>query len=335
MSLCFSEWFVESEKAFLFFENEIADYLKSAADEIARIVGNKVVVILGRDAWPLVPLLRYRGVRTQYFLYSRLQIGDPSTKELWLKEVPRRSFVIDTGYAGSIIDDIKKFDPSVKGILLSSDGKYPELKVDGIKINRRDIVDDIEHSPKLINRSKGYKGPYALISSDPASDVGVRDAARNVMKSNQDLLQSAGLPDEVAKKYRNFSGISPKDRIGKDDYLSHWLKVEKGRKGKEKNRLEWHDRWDLVVKAIKEGKKVENWVWRDIPSEIRDELGKKAIIFYYKLKQSLIDAEEEIEKIPSWDVDYLKELQEKIKRRRIRFNKMEDFISGLRYFRYF
>jgi len=136
----FKEWLLKEDE-------EIASYINRAADALASMAGKRTIVILGRDAWPLVPALKHRNANVQYFLYSRLQIGDPSTKETWLREIPRNSIVVDTGYKGSIIDDIKKFDPTIDGILLSRDenSNYPELMIQGEKLSRRDIIDKIEH----------------------------------------------------------------------------------------------------------------------------------------------------------------------------------------------
>ncbi len=64
-----------------------------------------------------------------------------------LKEVAPNSAVIDTGYHGSIINAIKKIDPSASGYLLSSSGAYPQLLKSN---NHSDMVQTIEYYPKLM-----------------------------------------------------------------------------------------------------------------------------------------------------------------------------------------
>lgn len=73
----------------------LADYYRESQME--------ALVLLGRDSWPLVPILREKhGIPAQYFIYSRLQIGDSGTRKAWMEEVQPKSLVFDTGYMGSI-----------------------------------------------------------------------------------------------------------------------------------------------------------------------------------------------------------------------------------------
>lgn len=313
----FCDWLAEEKNYLIIESNDIGEFFSKCADAIAGIANKRTVVILGRDAWPLVPLLRHRNIKTQYFLYSRLQIGDESTKLAWLTEVPRNSLVIDTGYAGSIIDDIRTFDPSAKGILLSSTGKYPELEVP-YRISRRDIVDRIEHVPKLVDRAVGFKYHNALIKPiERDSDVGWRGKAAEVIKRNEELLRSTGLPEDLVQKYKSFTGITPKQRLGHTDFVSHLMKVQKSRERKEKEEKNWHEKWDHVVRLAISNRPFE-WNWSEIPEEVAYHFRDKAVRLYRDVMNKFIRSKIYLDKIPSWDVEYLKEAEERLKRRKLR-----------------
>ena len=58
----------------------LTQILHNVADKIAATVPKESsVVLLGRDSWPLLPVLQDRGVKAQYFLWSRLQQNDRAT----------------------------------------------------------------------------------------------------------------------------------------------------------------------------------------------------------------------------------------------------------------
>jgi len=89
-----------------------AEALRVSADRIDRLIPkDQPIVLLGRDAWPVLPLLKARGRDVQYFMWSRLQNGDTATAKQWLKEVPPHAAVIDTGFSGTILKVIKEVDP--------------------------------------------------------------------------------------------------------------------------------------------------------------------------------------------------------------------------------
>ena len=133
---------------------EAANIISEAMEQIVKeIPEEKTIVVLGRDALPLYPALRNHGRKVQYFLWSRLQEHDEATGEQWLREVGPGAVVIDTGYAGSIPDAIRKIDPTASAYLLSSASQYPQL------LQRHDhsaIVNNLEYFPKLVARSRTY-----------------------------------------------------------------------------------------------------------------------------------------------------------------------------------
>lgn len=312
----FKEWVWE--KGLLLQENaRVADFLNRAADGIARMTKpNQTVVILGRDAWALVPLLKHRGIKVQYFLYSRLQIGDEATKQAWLREVPRKSLVVDTGYAGSIINDIKNFDPTVTGVLLSSKGQYPEVRIDGPKLSHEDIVDEIEHTPKLINRSLTFRGPYVVTTKPKYSDdFGMPTGVKNVVDQNQELLRNAGLPEDIVQQYKKFSGISPKQRLGHEDYITHLMKVgvEREKAGEESKKEEekWKKRWNKVIDLAWKGKKTR-WSWSEVPNQFRYMLSDNVSRALNHLNDLIWKTKNELSDVKPWDTEHLQEVQEKL-----------------------
>lgn len=309
--LFFKEWLIENQ--------EISNYLAQAAQSIAQIVKDKTIVILGRDAWPLVPLLRHMGIKTQYFLYSRLQIGDKTTKEIWLKEVPKGSYVLDTGYMGSIIDDIKKFDPSIKGLLLSSNtNKYSAIPTNLSTSQTTNIVDDIEKFPKIIDRSNGFRGFYATTKKrrNKDDDVDDRSAGINdILNKNQELLKSMNLPDEVVSKYKNFSGISPSQRLGHDNIVTHLMNVdmERDKEIKQNQEMEykWQSKWNKIIKLAHAGQDVY-WNWDNVPDALKSKLAKDSRHIYKKTKDELFDLQRELDRTPAWDKEHIKVLQDRI-----------------------
>ncbi len=329
----FKEWLLEEPMCLpLWLESvdtALVEYLNKCADEIKLLAGNNTVVILGRDAWPLVPLLRFRNVKTQYFLYSRLQIGNQSTKEAWLREVPPHSLVIDTGYAGSIIDDIKTFDPTIEGLLMSSSGYYKQLSTTGY--SRRNIVHDIEHSPKLINRSSNFRGHHVITSkkdrSDDAGGYLSGLSVPDVVAQNKDFLSNLGLPDDYVDNYKKFSGIPPSQRLGHMDLVTHLMDVEKQREpinaeierhAKEIDRkiAKIYKKWDETINTALHGKKFthEHYGWiKDIPWHVLEELKDQYVNWVTNLQDDVDNMEIKLSKMMSWDEDHTEEIKNSIK----------------------
>lgn len=325
----FSEWIKNLQE-----DNRSIDYLQKSADKIAEIVGNKTVVILGRDAWFLVPLLKRRGVKVQYFLYSRLQLGDESTKEAWLREVPKGSYVVDTGYRGTIIDDIRSFDPSVKGLLFSSSNpEYPEIDVpDYNRHHRSDIVGDIEYAPKIIGRSRGFKGDNVIVNkrSYGMDDVdSLSMSVPDVISKNEKTLKDLGLPDEDVETYKKFTGIPINQRIQTPDTFSHLMDVELSRY-KEKQR-DLREKYKSTKKPNKEDIKsflhpiVDNIIktkningYSEIKRHFPQHQQRTAFHYFLQLvNNKLQDSEDDLRKCrnlikstPKWDEDSFKELSE-------------------------
>lgn len=188
---------------------------------------DKPIVILGRDAWPLVPILRERyGLKkVHYFLFSRLQIGDKGTEVQWLKEIPKGALVVDTGYKGSIFDAIKVFDPSIKGVLISSSGKYPQLE---LNIPHKEVVQGIEKMPKIIGRC------VALNSEGKArcpQDTRDKDEVGTLFASEV-ILWNKGLLRELnlSVKWASFTGITARSRVPGGKLKLAYLKAAKSRK---------------------------------------------------------------------------------------------------------
>jgi hypothetical protein len=175
--------------------------------------------LLGRDTWPLLPLLRNRGRDARYFLWTRLQTEDLSTANQWLKEVPPGAAVVDTGFAGSVLDAISKYDNTASGYLLSSSGSYPQLLID-----HPEAVSNIESLPKLVGRSTTYTKHGGAVTKqvnrDEADDdaVDALDHANNIRRwhvghNNQQLLTELGLPAWDVWRYTEYVGLTPKERL--------------------------------------------------------------------------------------------------------------------------
>ena len=142
------------------------------------IPADKTVVLLGRDTWPLVPVLRARGRDVQYFLWTRLQNEDASTMKQWLKEVPLQSAIVDTGFRGTIFDVINKIDPSATGYLMNSETHYRQL----LPFSSSEKVNAIENIPKMIGRSASYTEAGNAVSRQSYRDDG--DQARDFTSRN-------------------------------------------------------------------------------------------------------------------------------------------------------
>lgn len=198
------------------------------------------IVLLGRDCWAIDAILRDRGYKSQYFLWSRLQLaGDKiRTPEAWLKEVPPNSIVIDTGYEGSIFNAIRAIDKTIQigdYFMLHSDspGTYGQLlpkelgSSDSTTSNTRlkdlsqQVANAIEFLPKLQARTRAMSErlghEFALEDSRDTGDtpnarqLGTR---RAVVRLNAEMLQEAGLSPWMRWKFKEFTGGSPADRLG-------------------------------------------------------------------------------------------------------------------------
>ena len=130
--------------------------LKLTADRIDSIIPkDKPIVLLGRDAWPLVPILKERGHDVQYFLWSRINERDEASYRQWMKEVKPGAVVVDTGFSGSIIGWIRERDNTASGLLMSSasDSEYGQI----LSVpDHRYRVRQLEGLAKLINRSRSF-----------------------------------------------------------------------------------------------------------------------------------------------------------------------------------
>lgn len=336
------------------------DYLTSVAYKLKEIVGKRTLVVLGRDAWVLVPLLRKLGVKTHYFLYSRHQYSkirweaefgsdppwDPenheTTKQAWLREVPKGSYVLDTGYAGSIIDDIKSFDPTVKGILISSTGHYPQLEIDSDELPSI-IVKNIEEMPKLTGRSYRYKGDIVL-TKNPKEDLGDVDSDSAVLsmhkkiKKNERVLKDFGLPEKDVEKYKSFTGIPISQRIGSDEITSHLFNVDRQRRTKDYDRYlkQSHKKnltkrfSDLVDDVIEEkiSPKIEKhrkWIDSLILSNESYYIVEKIKEESNRLKEILHHYKYELNNTPKWDKEKFDELSEGEKSTYLKLNALNKF----------
>jgi len=189
--------------------------LETATAIMDDIPKGEPIVILGRDAWPLVPVLRAWGRPTQYFLWSRLQLGDKSTQERWEFEVPRNAWVIDTGYAGSILQDIYKIDPSIKGMLICSESDYwPQLRPG---VDHKNVVENLEYFPKITGRCSGYT-PRGIAICRTLNKGGDCDSYTmtnpDVILGTTGLLRTMYLPESYVQQYARFTGLTPKERLG-------------------------------------------------------------------------------------------------------------------------
>ena len=201
-------------------------------------------MLLGRDAWPVLPLLKARGRDVQYFMWSRLQNGDTATAKQWLKEVPPHAAVIDTGFSGTILKVIKEVDPTSSGYLLSgSFTDFPQI----LGWRAYSKVKSIERIPKLIGRSSTYTSEGNAISKQTARDD--EDLARvsrgtkfeahdrsDIEATNRSILKLTGLPKWDVWRYENYVGLTPKDRLfvtDKQAVQDHYDKVMQARQAED------------------------------------------------------------------------------------------------------
>ena len=197
-------------------------YMCKWAKEAHRVATaqNSTLVVLGRDCWPMVPYLRSQGKTCQYFLASRLQSNadDESTKAQWIREVPTNSFVVDTGYVGSIPLWLTSFDATIAGVSLMSSAEnanYGQMTFWNLgQISHSDIVSNIEHLPKHVNRCCGYDSNGNAIFSDNISDSGYSDNPSKVIPQNYLMLRQMGLSINDSHRYATFSGETIEERTG-------------------------------------------------------------------------------------------------------------------------
>lgn len=156
---------------------------------------NERIVLLGRDCWAFYPFLLDAGFDVRYFHWSRLQVGEPMTEQLWASEIGiGRKIIVDTGFSGTILNAIRGIDPDAQGILLSSafPSVYPELMP-----GRRNDVLKIEELPKACARVLGY---------DPSGNGRVL-AARQTHNQG-DVAKALGLDPA----WGEFTGLTPEQR---------------------------------------------------------------------------------------------------------------------------
>ena len=222
---------------------QIADSLTSAVDRLAAVLPkDKPIVLLGRDAWPLLPLIRARGFDTQYFLWGRGNKKDPNTYAQWLKEVKPNAAVIDTGYKGTVLNWIRDKDVSATGLLLS---KNHDVQYDQILIqpDHKKRTTQIETLVKYTNRSKTYtaQGGAKLFKGFDQDDGAVARKYTQFDGVNRweaqadvrDLFRAAGLSPWETWRYSSFVGLTPEERIGlnsRAEVLDHYRAVEEKRR---------------------------------------------------------------------------------------------------------
>jgi len=218
--------------------SEAATFVNALKGIQDQIPAEKPVVLLGRDAWPLLPILRLSGRDVHYFLWSRLQANDAATKQQWLKEIPPNAAVVDTGYTGSIINTIKEIDPGVSGYLMHSNRPkvYPTLLTVADSESR---IDDIETLPKLIYRTSAHTkngGAVSRMTGDnrdtDASNSWEKSSRWYIERSARELLRATGLPEWDVWRYSQFVGLTPRERLGLDtqeQVEQHYQSVQKAR----------------------------------------------------------------------------------------------------------
>ena len=229
---------LQQDESLLAASPEAATFVNALQNILQKIPDQTPIVLLGRDAWPLVPMLRASGREAQYFLWSRLQLSDDSTKAQWLKEIPPHAAVIDTGFSGSILRAIEGIDPTATGHLLSSSSptRYPNLLS---TVDHREQVNRIEQLPKLIYRSSAHTAAGGAVSrrhpGNADNDTGktLRETSRwYAERRARELLRASGLPDWDVWRYSQFVGLTPAERLGvntKPAVEAHYQEVAKAR----------------------------------------------------------------------------------------------------------
>ena len=191
-----------------------AEIICSAFHTIKNIPHNNIVV-LGRDAWPLFPMLHISRIPSQYFVFSRPQIGCRRTQQLWLKEVYPGSLVVDTGFNGTIISHISSFNFSTQGGVLfcsNNNNKYPSIT----NYHYNNVLHYIEHEGKLCRRKANTVTPHgnivwgSIVSDDEQAN---KLKVKTQLLYNYALLRLCGLSVRNAQKFSSFTGSTPKERL--------------------------------------------------------------------------------------------------------------------------
>ena len=203
--------------------NPVAKALLDTAQRLNAIIpAERTIVLLGRDAEPLLPVLRNLRSNVQYFLWSRLQENDARTAAQWLKEVPPNAAVIDTGHYGNVLKTIRGIDNSVSGYLMHSSTKYPQLLPES-----KDVVNELERLPKLTGRAGSYTDSGGAITRQGYRDINDKDTQEvvplrrglalhrwEVENQKRQLLQSIGLPRwDVWRYSTDYVGLTAKERL--------------------------------------------------------------------------------------------------------------------------
>jgi len=174
-------------------------------------------VLLGRDMWPVVAALRAVGLRVQYFHWARVT-DDWSAAQAWQAEIACGAVVVDSGFAGSILDRIqRRACPSIRGLLLSTAGEYPRTGA----VSRRWVL-ELEDWPKPTGRCVGYErrpgGLWAArlaAESDDSGVVSIEAARRSlawIEEAVEALVRATGR--RKVGRVRLIVGDSPEDRVG-------------------------------------------------------------------------------------------------------------------------
>lgn len=207
----------------------ISRMLKDVANSIEWKWPGRRIVVLGRDGWPLVPMLRSMGMECQYFLWSRIS-STGATYQTWKREVMPGSVVIDTGFAGSIFDRILRCgNEEYMGLsfgLISSSGRYDQIgNGDYEGMSLRETVLALEHMPKLTDRHVSFDrsdcAEYDSARNDEEEEIASFDA---ITQNNYTLLRECGLSHDVSQEWSTFTGSTMEERLGiSGDELTAYL----------------------------------------------------------------------------------------------------------------
>ena len=147
-----------------------------------------------------------------------------------VEEVWPGAVVIDTGYAGSIPDAIRKIDPTASAYLLSSASHYPQL------LRRNDhqaIVNNLEYFPKLVARSRTYTEMGGAVArrryTDEHDDGEIIRNRWTVESLNRQFLRAIGLDEWGVWRYSQYAGLTPTERLGlntQEEVNRHYARVK-------------------------------------------------------------------------------------------------------------